>query len=51
MTVAVGISTERERYMSLQEVLHQTDIAMYQEKRKRPLAKAERPAKEPMEVK
>ncbi|WP_438873534.1 GGDEF domain-containing protein [Vibrio fluvialis] len=51
VTVAVGISTERERYMSLQEVLHQTDIAMYQEKRKRPLAKAERPAKEPMEVK
>ncbi|MBY7997694.1 transporter substrate-binding domain-containing protein [Vibrio fluvialis] len=51
VTVAVGISTERERYMSLQEVLHQTDIAMYQEKRKRPLAKAERPVREPMEVK
>lgn len=35
VTVAVGVSTDRDSYMSLQEVLHQTDQAMYETKHQR----------------
>lgn len=35
VTVAVGVSSGRESYMSLQEVLHQTDQAMYETKHQR----------------
>lgn len=50
VSVAIGVSTDRERYMSLQEVLHQTDIAMYKEKHKRPFESVVRSTKEVMEV-
>jgi len=35
VTAAVGISVNRDRYMPLQDVMHQTDQAMYEEKHKR----------------
>jgi len=35
VTVAMGVSTDRDSYMSLQEVLHQTDQAMYVTKHQR----------------
>ena len=35
VTVAIGVSTDRDSYMSLQEVLHQTDQAMYVTKHQR----------------
>ncbi len=35
VTTAVGMSVNRDRYMSLQDVMHQADQAMYEEKHKR----------------
>ncbi len=35
VTVAIGVSVNRDRYMSLQDVMHQTDQAMYEAKHKR----------------
>lgn len=48
VTVAIGVSCDRRRNMPLQEVLHQADGAMYQQKHEHRIAQAMQPGKEPV---